>query len=162
MESESLLCGKTGDMGRDATLASRSNSCAREASDDEGGDRGPSLDGVATGVELSTGTELSSTSEMLLKLSDDAHVDGVRVEHGGSSDRALGGSMNVLTGGSGHELFSGERLGSGGIVLAMGAESGVSTSAGMDSEEDGGVTASQCILPASLEHEEVVSVTSQL
>ena len=50
------------------TFVSRSNNCDMEESDEEGGERGPSFDGVATGVEFKTGTEFKRTSDMLDKL----------------------------------------------------------------------------------------------
>ena len=70
MQSESLLLGgKTcEDVLLLLTLVSRSNNCDIEESDDDGGERGPSVEGVATGVEFNTGTEFKSTSDMLVKL----------------------------------------------------------------------------------------------
>ena len=70
LQSESLLGGKIceDDVLLLLTLVSRSNNCDMEESDEDGGERGPSFEGVATGVEFNTGTEFKSTSDMQDKL----------------------------------------------------------------------------------------------
>ena len=83
-----------------------------EESDEEGGERGPSFDGVATGVEFKTGTEFKRTSDMLDKLVVEQEVAPADDESLRAPD-----SINVVTGGRGHELLRVDILGNGAIQL---------------------------------------------